>query len=164
MKEIHIDDIDGAFFVLTVDLWDADGNSEVNLVRHTSGGSSVTISNTALTLHPPPSDRPAYHMPSHMTALDAYGRSMPVPATQPQPYSHPHSQMQPSMPPTYYGAPAGPAPSYVPVYGNQNPYAPSHVQMAQAIVVPAPPQAPQSMYTRNLIDRKSTRLNSSHWE
>ncbi|KAI4283431.1 MAG: hypothetical protein L6R38_002153 [Xanthoria sp. 2 TBL-2021] len=50
--ELDINQIDTAFFVLTVDLWNAEGTKEVNLVRHSQ--TSPSISAATSTSYPPP--------------------------------------------------------------------------------------------------------------
>lgn len=136
-KEIDPNEVDSTFFVLTVDLWDNEGTREVNLVRHSSGAPTVSISSSTTTSYPPPVERPAMYMAPAMTQqFDMYGRPMPP---QPQ-YS------APSVPPSYYQGHGGP-PSYQ--YSNPNPYAHNPVQMP--MVAPPPPSSATGMFTRNLI-------------
>jgi len=128
-KEIDPNDVDSTFFVLTVDLWDAEGLREVNLVRHSSGAPTVSISSSTTTSYPPAIERPAMYMPGPMPAqFDAYGRPF-------QPSQYPAN--------TYYTG--GATSNYPPYPGPQ--YAPSPVPMPVA----APPSSATSMFTRNLI-------------
>ncbi|KAF2474817.1 uncharacterized protein BDR25DRAFT_280392 [Lindgomyces ingoldianus] len=140
-KEIEFTEVDSTFFVLTVDLWDADGTREVNLVRHSSGAPTVSISSSTTTSYPPPVERPPMYMAPTMMAYDAYGRPMAAPPQhQPNPYS------APPVPPTYYGqTPMTPnTPNYP--YSQAPTY--SAVQMP---MVPPPPNPATGMFTRNLI-------------
>lgn len=142
-KEVDFQEVDSTFFVLTVDLWDAEGSREVNLVRHSSGAPTVSISSSTTTSYPPPPERPPMYMTTPMMPqFDPYGRPLPAPQPQSNPYS------APPMPPGYYpGPPAAPASSYP--YAGQNPYAPSQVQMPMPVA--PPPSAATGMFTRNLI-------------
>ncbi|KAL2046488.1 hypothetical protein ABVK25_011823 [Lepraria finkii] len=53
-EELEINDIDTSYFILTVDLWQADASKEVNLVRHSA--TSPSISAATNTSYPPPND------------------------------------------------------------------------------------------------------------
>ncbi|KAI3616591.1 developmental regulator [Moniliophthora roreri] len=64
---VEVDDVDCSFFVVTVDLWSADGTQEMNLV-----------------LHPSSADR---YIPPHATNKPRRSRGMSVSASQPQPRS-----------------------------------------------------------------------------
>ncbi|CAI6341850.1 unnamed protein product [Periconia digitata] len=136
-KEINSSDVDSTFFVLTVDLWDSEGAREVNLVRHSSGAPSVSISSSTTTSYPPPIERPAVYMTSTIVPqYDPYGRPMP-----PTP-----QYGAAGMPPGYY--PNQPAPQSYP-YAAPGPYG------AQPVPMPIPVQPPSTsstgMFTRNLI-------------
>ncbi|OKL62325.1 hypothetical protein UA08_02516 [Talaromyces atroroseus] len=54
-KEIDINEIDTSFYVLTVDLWNADGTNEVNLVRHSANSPSISTA-TSSSYPPPPQE------------------------------------------------------------------------------------------------------------
>jgi len=140
-KEVEFSEVDSTFFVLTVDLWDAEGSREVNLVRHSSGAPTVSISSSTTTSYPPPQERQPMYMPTSIVPpFDAYGRPLPAPQSQSNPYG------APSMPPAYYpGTPAAPTSSYP--YGGQHPYAPNQMAMP----IPPPPSTATGMFTRNLI-------------
>lgn len=56
-EEIKIDEIDGAFFVLQVDLWDPEAKGEVNIVRASSQSPAVSISTATMTSYPPVPER-----------------------------------------------------------------------------------------------------------
>jgi len=134
-QEIDANEVDSTFFVLTVDLWDSEGTREVNLVRHSSGAPTVSISSSTTTSYPPPPDRPqmsAMYAAMVPTQYDAYGRPMPQPAY--------------AAAPNYY-APQGAAPGYP--YGGQHPYAQTPVAMPMAVA--PPPTSATGMFTRNLI-------------
>ncbi|KAN0067005.1 Velvet factor [Elaphomyces granulatus] len=133
-KEIDINEIDTSFYVLTVDLWNADGSSEVNLVRHSA--SSPSISTATSSSYPPP--------PQNMSP------------TYP-PYSNPYPPVTYPMNP-YYGSnqqlyqnPYGGSPqaAYYP------PYYPPSGSLPHANLSPATSQSmsagPGGMFTRNLI-------------
>ncbi|KAF2262493.1 hypothetical protein CC78DRAFT_519930 [Lojkania enalia] len=138
-KEVDSHEVDSTFFVLTVDLWDAEGTREVNLVRHSSGAPTVSISSSTTTSYPPPVERPsAMYMNPIVSQLDAYGR--PVQQSMANPYN------QPSIPPNYYQQPA-PASNYP--YSASNPYVSNQVQMPMQVA--PPPSAATGMFTRNLI-------------
>ncbi|OQE28888.1 hypothetical protein PENSTE_c003G09427 [Penicillium steckii] len=133
-KEIDINEIDTSFYVLTVDLWNADGTNEVNLVKHSA--TSPSISTAMSSSYPPP---PQNLSPTY----PGYGQS---------PYGAPPVGYGMN----YYGGGQ--------MYQNQNPYAsqqpvgyppygfPSGGQMPAAMS-PAQPVAggPGGMFTRNLI-------------
>ncbi len=63
-------DIDHSYFVLTVDLWSADGQKEVNLVRHSTCSPSISAGST--TSYPPPLDPP--RAPDQL--MDGMGRPL----------------------------------------------------------------------------------------
>jgi hypothetical protein len=133
-KDLDANDIDSTFFVLTVDLWDADGAREVNLVRHSSGAPTVSISSSTTTSYPPPMERPAMYMPQVMAGMpqvDAYGRHMPQSA-------YPATNM-----PGYSAYPA-PAQGY--------PYSGAAYPANSMPMAPLPaPASTVGMFTRNLI-------------
>jgi hypothetical protein len=127
-KEIDINEIDTSYYVLTVDLWNADGTTEVNLVKHSAN--SPSISTAMASSYPPP---PAQNIsPTYPTyAQNTYGQAVGYP------------------PNSYYGA--GPQ-MYQNAYPNpQNPYYPyygGHMPMSPAT---QPAAGPGGMFTRNLI-------------
>lgn len=147
-KEVDFTEVDSTFFVLTVDLWDADGTHEVNLVRHSSGAPTVSISSSTITSYPPP-DRPPIYMTqmSMQTYRDPYGQPVPNPQPQGNPYSAP-----PPIPPNYY--PPTPNTPITPA-GFQFSSAPNvtgtYVPMTTAMPLPPPPATATGMFTRNLI-------------
>lgn len=125
-------EIDTSFYVLTVDLWNADGTSEVNLVKHSATSPSISTAMSSSYPPPPQSMSPTY---------PAYGQS---------PYGAPVTYPQMN---NYYGAqqmtyqnPYGQTVSY-PQYG----YPPG--SQMPAAMSPAQPVAggPGGMFTRNLI-------------
>ncbi|KAF2645666.1 hypothetical protein P280DRAFT_465454 [Massarina eburnea CBS 473.64] len=128
-REIDATEVDSTFFVLTVDLWDMEAQREVNLVRHSSGAPTVSISSSSTTSFPPPPERPMYIVPM---AQDPYGRALP--------YSAPH------YPSGQYAAHAGAPPTYP--YGAPSGYAAAPVPM---MAVAPPTNSGAGMFTRNLI-------------
>lgn len=58
-EEVDIDKIDGAFFVLQVDLWDDTASHELNVIRATSSAPTQSIS-TAVPMSYPPQAVPPY--------------------------------------------------------------------------------------------------------
>jgi len=147
-KEIDPNEIDAQYFVLTVDLWNSDGNQEVNLVRHSNTSPAVSISAATTTAYPPPAERPVFGIFNPLQ-LAAYYRTMGdhVSANQ--------LAVQAGLPPPGYAAP--------PTYQQQSPSAqtsisngfsqqqpsPSYVQAATIpIHIPTPTAG---MFTRNLI-------------
>ncbi|KAF2281012.1 uncharacterized protein EI97DRAFT_409455 [Westerdykella ornata] len=133
-KEVNYHDIDSSYFVLSVDLFAANGKEEVNLVRHaTSGSTHLSISQSPTTAYPAPPDRQQmYGAPTY----DSYGRPMMPP--QAPAYGQPQPQM------------GSPAASYPNTYAPQGQYGTSLVPMSPVPVV-APPPSATGMYTRNLI-------------
>lgn len=175
-QEIEPSDIDSTYFVLTVDLWNQEGNSEVNLVRHSNHTPSVSISTTSTTSYPPPPDRHlvrmdvpvqapygntqgmAHQMPGYgMPQTTGYGAPPPMLPPAPNP-ADPHQ----------YGAPPPQLPAAANPYG-QPPPPPMHsgAMMPPMMSQGPPPQAPpgymvalnqvathapaSGMFTRNLI-------------
>lgn len=68
-QEINPDDIEGAFFILQVDLWDRDATREVNIVRASASSPAVSISTATTTSYPPPQER---------AVVNQYGQPMPM--------------------------------------------------------------------------------------
>ncbi|KAJ5740021.1 Velvet complex subunit B [Penicillium manginii] len=134
-KEIDINEIDTSFYVLTVDLWNADGTNEVNLVKHSA--TSPSISTAMSSSYPPPPQNnisPTYAgygqnaygaQPVGYPAMNYYGGG------QMYPNQHPYAQ-QPVGYPSYGFPPGGQMP---------------------AAMSPAQPVSggPGGMFTRNLI-------------
>lgn len=125
-------EIDTSFYVLTVDLWNADGTSEVNLVKHSATSPSISTAMSSSYPPPPQNVSPTY---------PAYGQS---------PYGAPQVGY-PGMN-NYYGGQQ--------MY--QNPYAPQQVgypygyppgSQMPGTMSPAQPVSggPGGMFTRNLI-------------
>lgn len=136
-EEVPVDEMEGNFFVLQVDLWDDKGEREVNLVRASSSSPAVSISTATTTSYPPPPERPMIgEMAQPQLYMGADG--------------HPY-MAQPYRQPSYPGAPMG----YPQPFGHQAyPGGP----------VPYMPQSQNSsaMYTRNLIG--SLTVNASKLE
>ncbi|KAJ5541794.1 Velvet complex subunit B [Penicillium pulvis] len=131
-KEIDINEIDTSFYVLTVDLWNAEGTNEVNLVKHSATSPSISTAMSSSYPPPPQSMSPTYP--------PGYG----------QPYGNPVGY-----PPVnnYYGAPQM---QYQNAYNQQVGYPqygyPPQAQMQPAMSpAPAVTGGPGGMFTRNLI-------------
>lgn len=151
-KELDYSDIDSSFFVLTVDLYDADATREVNLVRHAANSPThpTQISTTSTTPYPPPPppDRQLYQT---STYTDHFGR--PIMANPPQPYGQPQQQLQSA----YYAPPQGYS-SGVPPQPYNTGYTPGYVpntfpnsNIPLPPVTAHPPNSSAGMFTRNLI-------------
>ena len=56
-KPAQLEQSDGMFFVLQVDLWSEDASKEVNIVRSSSSSPAVSISTATTTSYPPPPER-----------------------------------------------------------------------------------------------------------
>lgn len=128
-------EIDTSFYVLTVDLWNADGTNEVNLVKHSA--TSPSISTAMSSSYPPPPQNnisPTYAgygqnaygaQPVGYPGMNYYGGG------QMYPNQHPYAQQPVGYPP--YGFPQG----------GQMPAAMSPAQPVSG--------GPGGMFTRNLI-------------
>ncbi|KAJ5239367.1 Velvet complex subunit B [Penicillium chermesinum] len=132
-KEIDINHIDTSFYVLIVDLWNADGTSEVNLVKHSA--TSPSISTAMSSSYPPPANQTQTPAPSY----PAYGQPQ-YPGNVGYPMNNYYNQ-QMSYPSTYS------APGYPP-YGGFPAGAPMAPAMATS---PQGSGGPGGMFTRNLI-------------
>ncbi|KAI9863265.1 MAG: hypothetical protein M1824_000465 [Vezdaea acicularis] len=140
-KEVDINEVDTSFFVLTVDLWSADGNREVNLVRHSATSPSISAATSSSYPPPPePSPQSAYYQPQQY--LNQYG----------QPIGHHQNGYAPPPPPSqpgYY--------NHGPI--SNGPMAPAAPMQSNGYSYPRPmttmtaqPQGqPSGMFTRNLI-------------
>lgn len=129
-KEIDINEIDTSFYVLTVDLWNAEGTSEVNLVRHSANSPSISTA-TSSSYPPPPQQNLSPTYPSY--GQNPYGQQMGYP---PVNYYSQQSQMYQNP----YGNPQAP------YYGGG-----SYYQGMQQPNLSAQSAAPGGMFTRNLI-------------
>ncbi|KAI9796127.1 MAG: Velvet complex subunit ryp3 [Piccolia ochrophora] len=147
-KEVDINEIDTSYYVLTVDLWSAEGTREVNLVRHSA--TSPSISTAVSSSYPPPAPQapPQYGYPQGQAQYQqGYGQQ-----GQPMPSHNPYPPAQ-NTPAGYYtptGAPLTPGGYY-----------------QQPVPAPQTPQAtaPSGMFTRNLIGSLSAsafRLADTH--
>ncbi|KAI4244077.1 MAG: hypothetical protein LQ352_006924 [Teloschistes flavicans] len=173
-NEIDINNIDTSFFVLTVDLWNDKGNTEVNLVRHSQTSPSISAATSAS--YPPPNmlhnpynlptgylSGPAFNpvMPNNMMPQQGYptssmGYSHPV-YQPPQPMYHAQQSiapptMYPPQNPGYYtthgGTPITPAAYYA--MQQQGPLlSPQH--LPTGLDPRGTTSTPSGMFTRNLI-------------
>ncbi|KAI9812517.1 MAG: hypothetical protein M1832_000411 [Thelocarpon impressellum] len=145
-EELDVNEINMDFFVLTVDLWSADGSREVNLVRHSATSPSISTA-VSSSYPPPPQTPPAYSYPQSQSQYQtSYNHPLPIayPAPQGQPQQqgyYPQQQQQQQ---------AGPPPLHQHAAG---PLAPASYYQAPGAPPPTPQQAssPSGMFTRNLI-------------
>ncbi|KAK2755135.1 Velvet complex subunit ryp3 [Emmonsiellopsis sp. PD_33] len=136
-KEVDINEIDTSFYVLTVDLWRADCQHEVNLVKHSA--TSPSISTASASAFPPP---PAVAHP--------YGPALAYAPAYPPYYGgqggynpHPGYPYPQGAPDSYY-QPMGAAGGYYP------PGTPTH-PLAPQSAIPSHLSSATGMFTRNLI-------------
>ncbi|KAL8713556.1 MAG: hypothetical protein Q9220_002418 [cf. Caloplaca sp. 1 TL-2023] len=75
-SEIDIAPLDTSYFVLTVDLWNAEGTKEVNLVRHSQTSPSISAATSAS--YPPPNVlQNPYGLPASYLSGPAYAPATP---------------------------------------------------------------------------------------
>ncbi|KAM5473045.1 hypothetical protein MauCBS54593_002759 [Microsporum audouinii] len=142
-QEVEAEEIDTTFFVLTVDLWNAEGDREVNLVRHSA--TSPSISTATSSSFPPPSQNVAPAAPAAPNYQSYQQQGMYNHTPSPYPYYSAHTYAgQPGM--SYNPHPTGPSQTYYP-NASQGYYPPQ----AQQPVVHHMPPTPVGMFTRNLI-------------
>lgn len=127
-------EIDTSFYVLTVDLWNADGTSEVNLVKHSATSPSISTAMSSSYPPPPQSMSPTYQ---------GYGQGQYPVAGYPQMNNYYGGQQMTY--PNQYGQPV--------TYPQQQYYAGGQVppSMSPAATQPAVSGGPGGMFTRNLI-------------
>jgi hypothetical protein len=128
-------EIDTSFYVLTVDLWNADGTNEVNLVKHSA--TSPSISTAMSSSYPPP---PQQNMSPNYSG---YNQGQYPVAGYPQMNNYYGGQQMTY--PNQYGQPVS--------YPQQQYYAGGQVppSMSPAAAQPAVSSGPGGMFTRNLI-------------
>ncbi|KAL8937598.1 MAG: hypothetical protein Q9211_003602 [Gyalolechia sp. 1 TL-2023] len=172
--EIDMNQIDTSFFVLTVDLWNAGGDKEVNLVRHSQSSPSISAATSAS--YPPPNvlhnpfglpthylpTSPYAHAPSPSQMLPSHQQMYSVPSVGYHPYQQQqpiyHQQHQIAPPPlhthqqqAYYGNPSGTPMTPAAYYGSHMPHPQAALLAPHAIDPHASMPTPQGMFTRNLI-------------
>ncbi|KAF1987750.1 hypothetical protein K402DRAFT_329854 [Aulographum hederae CBS 113979] len=114
-KEVDYNAVESTYFVLTVDLWNDEGNQEVNLVRHSSTSPAVSISNATTGPYPPNPERPM-NMALVQQAYGQYGQSQgmaiaggyytPASSAPQSAYPYPNPSMgNPVMQPSYTAQP-----------------------------------------------------------
>lgn len=136
-------EIDTSFYVLTVDLWNAEGDREVNLVRHSATSPSISTATSSSYPPPPQNVQPSY--PPY--AQTPYGQPAGYPPM--SPYYNTNAQLGYQNPygPTGQQAP----PYYSPIPGaNYFPQGTAHQPM-QSPMQPHIPAGAVGMFTRNLI-------------
>ncbi|KAL9038393.1 MAG: hypothetical protein Q9180_003164 [Flavoplaca navasiana] len=89
--ELDINQIDTSFYVLTVDLWNAEGTKEVNLVRHSQ--TSPSISAATSTSYPPPT---MIQNPFGLPTQNSYLPGNAYAPVAPQAYANQHQQLYPA--------------------------------------------------------------------
>lgn len=123
-------EIDTSFYVLTVDLWNADGTNEVNLVKHSATSPSISTAMSSSYPPPPQSMSPTY---------PGYGQNQ---------YPVPYPQMNNN----YYG---GQQVAYQNQYGQSMAYpqyyAGGQMPPAMSPATQTVSGGPGGMFTRNLI-------------
>ncbi|KAI1845236.1 hypothetical protein JX266_008546 [Neoarthrinium moseri] len=158
-KEVDCNQIEHQMYVLAVDLWNAEGTKEYNLVKHSTNSPSIssTTSTSFRELESSgPGPYPQQHYPVHMPpretgpyAAPPTPHGMPYPPPVPG-YSQEYSQGQYG---SYNGQPVGygdfhfrhQMPHNVPQLPSQTGYGGRYPQDVRAA------QQPNGMYTRNLI-------------
>lgn len=150
-------EIDTSYYVLTVDLWSADGTQEVNLVRHSAHAAS--ISSAVSSSYPPPPVAQAVYpaFPSQQTPYQsAYtqprqlvpGSQAPPVPVQVNPYGTPHNP-QGGFYPTPTTGQVTTSGYYQHHQHHHHPPPPPQQQMPP--LQPPQARAPTGMFTRNLI-------------
>ncbi|EEA24905.1 hypothetical protein TMatcc_008006 [Talaromyces marneffei ATCC 18224] len=135
-KEIDINEIDTSFYVLTVDLWNAEGTSEVNLVRHSAN--SPSISTATSSSYPPPQESnisptyPPFGQHGYPQQSLGYHQQVPGYYGQNNMYQNPY-------------AATAPPPQGGPYYGG------GYYQGGMQPNLSPQSAAPGGMFTRNLI-------------
>ena len=127
-QPVNIDQIDGSYFILQVDLWDDSASREVNIVRCSSASPAVSISTATTTSYPPTPDRPMMQEYPPMMYQGPDGQPIyPPPNVRPMQYSS-----MSYYPQAYPGGPGGGGSYPPPMTGGSQ-------------------QQNTSMFTRNLI-------------
>jgi hypothetical protein len=134
-KEIDINEIDTSFYVLTVDLWNAEGTNEVNLVRHSA--TSPSISTATSSSYPPPPQNISPTYPPY--AQNPYQQPMGYP-----PVGAYYGNQGLQYPNPYGGNPQA---AYYPQYYPQG----GPLQHNMSPAAQQSMSAPGGMFTRNLI-------------
>jgi len=140
---LFFSDIDSSFYVLTVDLWSSNGDSEVNIVRHGANSPAMSISASSVTSYPPQPERTLFYIPTpgHIyppQPSPMYQNPGAVQPVTPTGMSNPHLGMgDPSQQHQQSYAVSQPV-----AYGMAAPYLPPSMII---------PNAQTGMFTRNLI-------------
>jgi hypothetical protein len=158
--------IDPTFYIVMVDLWDADCSKEVNLVRHSSSSPAMSISAATTTNYPPPAERvmTLVHTVLSTPHYPVMAPSMPPPGNAVQMYLTPAamplpegtSAQFPSGQPMQsihisHGAPPPQFHSGAVNGGGQQPHPMAAGYPAPASLVHMPMAHTAGMFTRNLI-------------
>ena len=134
-------EIDTTFYVLSVDLWSADGTKEVNLVRHSA--TSPSISATTSSSYPPPPTPPQQQFPYGAPVGAMHGGMPPVGYGMNHPYGYARPGEHPqAYHPAYSGAPPGaPPPPHPPPPAAATESPQSHYPAAVGLAAQPPPGA-----------------------
>ena len=162
--EIPHDQVDGAFFVLQVDLWDDNATREVNIVRSSSTSPAISIS-TATTTSYPPTDGGRQYYQEVQPGIYATPEGLQV-------YGAPSGYGQPQL---SYGRPLLSPGAGLPPYhqGYQPTPYPGPMPTGPVPIIPMTPMSGNNsnMFTRNLIGSltvnaaslKDTEGNMGYW-
>lgn len=138
-------EIDTSYYVLTVDLWSADGTQEVNLVRHSAN--APTISSAVSSPYPPPPvpqmTFPTYPPPQQQHYQSTFAQTRQL--TQ-------GSQVPPGGQVNPYSAPQNPQGGFYHTPGTGQVATSGNYHLLQLPPgQPVPTRTPTGMFTRNLI-------------
>ncbi|KAK9770637.1 putative Velvet factor-domain-containing protein [Seiridium cardinale] len=161
-QEVDVNQIEHQMYVLSVDLWNAEGTKEFNLVKHSTNSPSIS-STTSTSFRElensgaqyPPQQYPV-HMPSHeqgpyASQTSAHGMSYPPPM--PGYAQQGHYGGFSNQPASYTDYPFRPqVPQNMPQIPSQSGYGGRYPQdLSQGRSASLTTQQPNGMYTRNLI-------------
>lgn len=164
-KEVDINEVETSHYVLTVDLWSADGTREVNLVRHSATSPSISAATSSSYPPPPPTPPPHPHPQAHhphhsqqqqhpgyahssMHTQISYPGYPPPPPTPPSQLSQQNYYQPPPPPPQQQQPQHSGGPGY---YSSIHGSLPASAQQQQTPPMQQPQQTPSGMFTRNLI-------------
>ncbi|KAG8714258.1 hypothetical protein FRC08_012157 [Ceratobasidium sp. 394] len=131
---VDADDIDIAFFLVTVDLWSETGTEEMNLVLHPSSGGHATNSYPSRRIKRPPTT--AYNIPPPATPYDSQPSTSNTHAPPPPP--HPHQRPYPPGPPPPQWGYGGQNQGYIDPSLQQPPHPHPHPHHPPPVPAPGP--------------------------
>ncbi|KAI7787123.1 VelB [Diaporthe eres] len=155
-REVDVNSIDFAQYVVTVDLWDETGTREVNLVRSTTATPAIssTIHESFNNLETMPyraaniAPYPAAH-PGQMTLYSQH--QSPVNPYAPNQYGQVQSYPQPPASNSFGQPPYGYSNDFAPMYRPPQVFEPGMGGAQRLSIGGAPGSSIQGMFTRNLI-------------